>query len=322
MKLIIQIPCWNEEKTIAETIRSIPRKIYGIDCVEIIAIDDGSHDRTAIVAKEAGADEIVYLPRHMGLAAAFSTGITTAIQRGADIVVNTDADLQYPSHYIPKLVKSIVDNKADIVIGDRLSHETKPFPPFKMFLEKLGSFIVRIVSGTTVRDAASGFRAFSRDALLSMNIHNKFTYTIESILLAGVKKYRIDNITIPTNKKKRNSRLFNNIGQYIYRSAITLIRIFLMYHPLKFFLTAGSFFMSLAFLLGARFLYFFYLGQGNGHIQSLILLAVLAIMGFQCIILGLLADVVAANRRLLEQIRLNQLIQNNNSVKQDTLLIG
>lgn len=312
MKLIIQIPCWNEEKNIAETIQSIPRIIDGIDDLEIVVIDDGSTDKTVTNAQRAGADLIVRLSRHMGLAAAFSAGVHTAIQRNADILINTDADMQYPSQYILELVKIILERKGDLVIGDRLSHNPKPFPPFKMFLQNFGSLVVRLVSGTPVKDATSGFRAFSREVLLSMVIHDQFTYTIESLLLAGMKKFRVVNITIPTNRQRRKSRLFKNLRNYIYRSIITVSRIYLMYHPFKFFVSIGILCLTFAFLIGIRFLYFFFFSGGSGHIQSLILLAVLSGMGFQCIILGLVADVVAANRRLLEQIRLKQLTQNNN----------
>jgi glycosyltransferase involved in cell wall biosynthesis len=307
MKLVIQIPCWNEEKTIAETIRSLPKEIEGIDCIEVTVIDDGSTDKTVSNALQEGVHEVVRLPRHMGLAAAFSTGVEAAIKHNADILVNTDADLQYPSSCIEDIVKPIVSGEADIAVGDRLSHKPRPFSPVKMFLERLGSWIIRIFTGTKIKEAASGFRALSREAMLSMIIHDEFSYTLESLLLAGTKKLRVANITIPINKPKRKSRLFKSIHQYILRSIITITRIYLMYHPLKFFVGIGMVCMFAALLIGIRFLYFYIIGGGSGHIQSLILLAVLATMGFQCIILGLLADVVAANRRLIEQIRLKQL---------------
>lgn len=307
MKLVIQIPCLNEEKTIADTINSLPKHIEGIDSIEIIIIDDGSTDNTVDAAKSAGVIEIISLPRHMGLAAAFSTGVEAAIKHNADILVNTDADLQYPSSCIEDIVKPIVSGKADIAVGDRLSHKPRPFSPVKMFLELLGSWIIRIFSGTKIKDAASGFRALSREAMFSMIIHDEFSYTLESLLLAGAKKLRVANITIPINKPKRRSRLFKSIHQYILRSIITITRIYLMYHPLKFFVGIGMACMFGALVIGIRFLYFYVVAGGEGHIQSLILLAVLAGAAFQCIILGLLADVVAANRRLIEQIRLKQL---------------
>ncbi len=307
MKLLIQIPCWNEEDTLAETIRSLPVRMEGIDTVEVMIIDDGSTDKTIEVAARAGAHAIIPLKRHRGLARAFSAGIDEAIKRNADILVNTDADLQYPSSCIGSLIKPILTGEADIVVGDRLSHKPRPFSAGKMALERLGTWIIRVFSKTGIKDAASGFRALNRDAMLSMVIHDEFSYTLESLLLAGVKQLRVANVTIPTNKPKRNSRLFKSIWRYILRSVITITRIYLMYHPLKFFVTLGLFCLGSSFLIGIRYLYFFILEGGGGHIQSLILLAVLAGAGFQCIILGMLADVVSANRRLLEQIRIRQL---------------
>ena len=307
MKLVIQIPCWNEEHTIADTINSLPKHIEGIDSIEVIVIDDGSVDQTVAAAKNAGASEVICLPRHRGLAVAFSAGVDAAINHDADILVNTDADLQYPSSCIVDIVKPIIHGKADIVVGDRLSHKPRPFSPIKMFLERLGSWIIRIFSGTKIKDAASGFRALNRDAMHSMVIHDEFSYTLETLLLAGAKRLRVANVTIPINAPRRKSRLFNSIPQYIIRSITTITRIYLMYHPLKFFVGIGMICMFAALLIGIRFLYLYVIGEGGGHIQSLILLAVLTGMGFQCIILGLLADIVAANRRLLEQIRLKQL---------------
>jgi hypothetical protein len=227
--------------------------------------------------------------------------------RGADILVNTDADLQYPSDRIPDLIAPIISSTCDIVIGDRLSHTPSPFSPIKMFFERLGTLMIQLFSRTGVKDAASGFRAFNRSAMYSMIIHDEFSYTLESLLLAGAKKLRISNITIPTNKSKRESRLFNRVSFYIGRSAITILRIYLMYHPLRFFVSIGIVLITFAFFIGIRFLYFYITTGGTGHIQSLILLVVFAAGGFQSIMLGLLADVVAANRRLLEQIRLKQL---------------
>ena len=306
MKLVIQIPCWNEELSIAEAIGSLPTRIDGIDCIEVIVIDDGSTDNSVAEARRAGATEVITLPRHMGLAGAFSKGIEAAIERGADILVNTDADLQYPSDHISDLIRPILNNETDITIGDRLSARPSPFPPVKMLLERMGTGVIRAVSGADAKDAASGFRALNREAMQAMVIHDEFSYTLESLLLAGAKKLRVTNITIPINTPTRKSRLFKNIPQYIIRSIVTITRIYLMYHPLRFFVSMGIIFLSGAFLIGIRFLYFFMMNGGKGHIQSLILLAVCAGAGFQCIILGLLADIVAANRRLLERIRLGE----------------
>lgn len=310
MKLIIQIPCWNEAETIGDTIRSLPGRIAGMDVVEIIVIDDGSTDNTVAVAREAGIDGVVSLPRHLGLAAAFSAGIKEAIIRDADVLVNTDADLQYPSDYISGIVAPIAAGDADIVVGDRLSHRPAPFSPVKMLFEKLGTWVVHVFSGAPIKDAASGFRAFGREAIRAMVIHGKYSYTLESLMLSGMMQFRLRNVTIPINPPRRKSRLVRSIPAYISHSAITIIRAYLMYHPLMFFVRIGMIFLAAGFVLGVRFLVYYFTGAGGGHIQSLILLAILVFMGVQCVILGLLADVVAANRRLLEQQRLRDLTGN------------
>ncbi|KMQ50980.1 Glycosyl transferase, family 2 [Chitinispirillum alkaliphilum] len=307
MKLIVQIPCWNEEKTIGNMIRSIPQNIDGIEIIEILVIDDGSTDNTVHKAKEAGATKVISLPRHKGLAAAFSAGAETALQMKGDLLVNTDADMQYPSDYISALIDPILRGRADMTIGDRLSSLHKPFSPPKMLLQRIGSTVVRVLSGIQVKDAASGFRAFNKDAMKSLFIHDNFSYTMESIFLAGANRLRVENVPIKTNPQTRDSRLFKSIGQYIRRSAITILRISLMYHPLRFFIIMGMVLLFAAFLIGVRFLYFFFLGSGSGHVQSLILLAVLATMGVQSIMVGMVADVVAANRRLLEIMRIKQM---------------
>ncbi len=307
MKLIVQIPCYNEEKTIKEMIESIPRQIAGIDSIETIIVDDGSTDETVKRAAEAGCRKIISFPRHKGLAAAFSAGVEAAIEMGADILVNTDADFQYPSHFIPELIKPIQNGTADMTIGNRFSNGNKPFSPVKMFFQNIGSRIVRLFSGVKVSDAASGFRAFSRDAMKKIVIHDDFSYTLESIFLAGVNRLRVENVPITTNPQTRESRLFKGIGQYIKRSAITILRISLMYYPLRFFTVIGSIFLTGALALGIRFLFYYFLDGGSGHVQSLILLVVFTIIGVQSIIVGLLADVVAANRRLLEYIRIRQM---------------
>jgi glycosyltransferase involved in cell wall biosynthesis len=304
MKLVVQIPCWNEERHIAETLRSIPRRIDGVESIEIIVIDDGSTDRTADVARECGANEVVKLPRHLGLARAFFTGVQEALGRGADILVNTDADLQYPSRYIQDIVRPVVDNAADIVIGDRLSQKPRPFSWPKMLLQRLGSRCVGFFAGVQIKDAASGFRALNRDAMESMVIHGSYSYTLESLILAGMQKLRIAHIPITTNRPTRSSRLFNTLWSYIIMSSISILRAYLMYHPLKFFAGIGLICMGGAAILGLRFLVFFLCGQGAGHVQSLILLAILVFMGFQCIVIGMIGDVVSANRRLMENIRI------------------
>lgn len=304
MKLIVQIPCWNEDRTLGETIASLPTELEGVDRIEVLVVDDGSSDRTVEVAKEAGAHHVVRMPRHVGLAGAFSAGVEAAIERDADILVNTDADMQYPSEHIQDLIRPVVNGEADMAIGNRLDFKPRPFSLYKMLLERLGTMFVRIFSGLPVRDAASGFRAFSRDALEAMFIHGRFSYTLESLILAGMQRFRVANVPISINPPKRRSRLFKSIPTYIVQSSVAVIRAYLMYHPLKFFVGVGSVFLVAALLLGVRYLVFVSMGEGQGHIQSLILMAILAFMGFQTIILGLIGDVLSANRRLLERIRI------------------
>ncbi len=309
MKLVIQIPCWNEQACIADVIASLPRGMPGIDIIEIMIIDDGSSDATAEVAAKAGVDEVVRLPRHMGLAEAFSAGIAAAIRRNADILVNTDADMPYPSVHIEQLILPILKKQADIVLGNRLSSTPEPFSPLKMMLERLGTVFVRFFSSVPVMDAASGFRAFNRDAIMAMFIHGKFSYTMETLMLAGIKRFRLVNVPITINPPRRKSRLVKNIPGYIGRSIGAVVRAFLMYHPLRFFVGIGSLFLCVSLVLGIRYMVFFAQGNSAGHVQSLILLAILALMGFQSIVLGLIGEVIAANRRLLEEIRL-KLIKN------------
>ncbi len=311
MKLVIQIPCWNEEQTIADMIHSIPSSIDGVDEIEIFVVDDGSTDDTVQKAREAGASKVISLPRHKGLASAFTWGVEEAYNCDADILVNTDADMQYGAESIVDLIRPVVENRADMVIGDRLSAKPPPFSPVKMLLQKAGSAVVRFFSGTYVKDAASGFRAFSREAIKELVIHDKFSYTMESIFLAGAKRLRIVNVPIKINAVTRKSRLFKSVGQYIRRSAQTILRIYLMYHPLRFFVSVGLLFLAGALVLGIRYLLFFFEGEGSGHVQSLILLVVLSIIGIQSIIVGFVADVVAANRRLLEEIRVRQMEAKN-----------
>ncbi|HLV33057.1 MAG TPA: glycosyltransferase family 2 protein [Chitinispirillaceae bacterium] len=307
MKLVIQIPCWNEEEMVARMVRSIPSRINGVDETEIIVVDDGSTDNTVEMARKAGVSKVICLPRHKGLASAFIRGIEEAFDRGADILVNTDADMQYDSESIADLIRPVIENRADMVIGDRLCARPRPFGPLKMIFQRLGTAVVRFFSGTYVTDAASGFRAFSRAAIKELVIHDKFSYTMESIFLAGAKQLRIVNVPVKTNAVTRKSRLFKTLWQYICRSAETIIRIYLMYHPLRFFVSIGILFLTGAFALGLRFLLFYFQGDGGGHVQSLILLVVFSIIGVQSIIVGLVADVVSANRRLLEEIRIRQM---------------
>jgi glycosyltransferase involved in cell wall biosynthesis len=302
MKLVVQIPCFNEETTLPITVRDIPRTIEGINNVEILVIDDGSTDHTIKIAEKLGIDHIIRFNKNKGLARAFTAGLEASIKLGADIIVNTDADNQYKGEDIPKLVKPILDGKADIVVGDRRVNTIKHFSPTKKVLQRLGSWVLRKLSGTNIPDVTSGFRAYSRDAALRLNIVSPFTYTLESIIQAGKKHITIAHVPIRTNEKLRESRLFKSIPDYIKRSVVTIIRMYTMFQPLRVFFYVGIllfFFGSLGIL---RFLYFYYTGGGAGHIQSLVISGVLIIMGFMLLMIGLVADIISFNRRLIEDI--------------------
>lgn len=302
MKLIIQIPCYNEEKTLPVTLKDLPKSIEGIDVIETLIIDDGSTDKTTDVAKIKGADHILKLPVHSGLAEAFRRGIDKALELGADIIINTDADNQYKASDIPKLINPILQKKAEIVIGCRDIASIKHFSFLKKLLQKLGSHIVQKFSHTDIPDTTSGFRAYSRDAALRLNVFSSYSYTLETIIQAGRKEIPMLYVNIGTNEKIRESRLLKNIFSYIKRSTVTILRVYLMYEPMRFFIKIGSFILLMSTLLGVRYLYFFFFGvKRGGHIQSLILAAILAIVGVQLIFIGFLADVIAANRRLLEE---------------------
>ncbi len=301
-KLIIQIPCYNEEKTLPVTLHAIPRSIKGVDKVEILIIDDGSTDRTVEVARENGADHIVKLTNNKGLAEGFLTGLDACLRLDADIIVNTDGDNQYNGADIEKLIEPIVKGKADIVVGNRQVDNIEHFSLLKKKLQHLGSWVVRQVSGTDIPDTTSGFRAFSRDAALKLNVVSKFSYTLETIIQAGKKNIAITHVPVGTNSKMRESRLFKSTYSYIKRSLATIIRIYTMYEPIKTFFLIGGLIFSGGLILSLRYLYFYFFTPfgGQGHIQSVILAAVLFIVGFQVMVIGLLSDVIAANRRLLE----------------------
>ena len=304
MKLIIQIPCYNEEKTLPLTLRDIPRKFRGVDEVEILIVDDGSTDRTVEVAREEGVDHIVRLTNNKGLAEGFMTGIDASLRLGADIIVNTDGDNQYCGEDIQKLIDPIIDGKADMVIGDRNVKEIAHFSFLKKILQLAGSWVVRHLSGTDIPDVTSGFRAFSREAAMRLNVISRFTYTLETIIQAVKKNIAITHVPIRTNKRTRPSRLFSSIPSYIRRSISTITRIWMLYEPMKIFMYIGGLIFIAGLVVSVRFLYFYFTGSGSGHIQSLILSAVMMIVGFQIIMIGFLADIISANRRLIEDVLL------------------
>lgn len=301
VKLIIQIPCFNEEKTLPITLRDLPTRIAGIDEIETLIIDDGSTDKTVQVAQQHGVHHIVSFTKNKGLAASFTAGIDACLKLGADVIVNTDGDNQYCGEDIAKLVKPILAGEADIVIGDRQVDTITHFSPVKKFLQRLGSWVIRHFSDTSVPDATSGFRAYSRDAALRMNLVTKFSYTLESIIQAGKKNLAMSSVPVRTNGKLRESRLFRSIPSYMKRSISTILRIYIMYEPLKTFGMIGLFLFTIGATISGRFLYFyFFVDKGAGHIQSLILAAVFMIVGFQVGLIGLVADLIANNRILLE----------------------
>ena len=301
-KLIIQIPCLNEADTLASTLHDLPRAIAGIDAIEVLVIDDGSTDATVDVARAAGVEHIISLRNRRGLATAFTTGIDTALKLGADFIVNTDGDNQYVGADIAALVAPLVTGEADVVIGDRNVETLRHLSWTRKRLQHLGSWVVRQVSNTRVPDTTSGFRAYSREAALRMNIVSEFTYTLESIIQAGKKRMAIAHVPIRSNPKTRPSRLFDNVWVYIKRSASTIVRIYTMYEPFKVFTTIGLLTFGVGLAISCRFLYFYLNNDGSGHVQSLLLAAVLMIVGFQVLMIGLVADVISANRKLLEDL--------------------
>jgi glycosyltransferase involved in cell wall biosynthesis len=300
LKLIIQIPCYNEEKTLPVTLADLPRHIDGIDCIEYLIVNDGSSDRTVETALQHGVHHIVNMTKNKGLAKVFMAGIDACLRLGADIIVNTDADNQYKGEDIVKLVEPILAGTAEMVVGDRQTNDIEHFSWFKKRLQKWGSWAVRQVSATDTPDATSGFRALSREAALQMNVVSEFTYTLETIIQAGKKNLAITHVPIGTNGKLRESRLFRGNWSYIKRSVATIARIYTMYEPLKMFSIIGGIFFGAGIILGLRFLYFYFEQGGAGHIQSLILVAVLLILGVQIFVLGLVADIIGSNRRLIE----------------------
>ncbi|WP_058557558.1 glycosyltransferase [Thiohalocapsa sp. ML1] len=300
MKLIVQIPCFNEEQTLPETVADIPRQIDGIDTVEILVIDDGSRDRTVDVAREIGVDHVIRNKRNVGLARSFRKGLDACLVRGADIIVNTDGDNQYAGADIPKLVQPILEGRADMVIGDRETDKIPHFSPLKKFLQHLGSGVVRKLAGIWVPDTVSGFRAFSREAAIRLNVVSSFSYTIETVIQAGKRQLYVDSVPIRTNPKTRDSRLFKSIPHFVQNSLGTMVRMYAMYQPLRVFFILGAALTLIGALPIIRFLFFYFVGTGAGHIQSLLLGSVLVILGFITFMIGLVADLISFNRQLLE----------------------
>ena len=303
MKLIIQMPCYNEEETLTIALNALPRHIDGIDEIEYLIINDGSQDKTEQIARDWGVNYVVHFKRNLGLAKGFLAGVDLALRNGADIIVNTDADNQYCADDIVKLVQPILDKKADIVIGARPIDETEHFSPLKKKLQHFGSWVVRKASRTDIPDAPSGFRAYSRHAAMRMNVNNEYTYTLETIVQAGRNKMAITSVPIRTNPELRKSRLFSNMFSYIKKSMLTILRAFLMYRPLAAFAMIALIFGIPGIILAVRYLVFFCIGQGAGHIQSVILAVLLIIIAVQSFMMGMQADVISANRKLLEDIQ-------------------
>ena len=308
MKLVIQIPCYNEEATLGLTLSELPRQLPGIDKIEWLIINDGSRDRTVEVAKTNGVDHIVDFQRNQGLAKVFMAGLEASLKAGADIIVNTDADNQYCAADIPRLIAPILEGRAEIVIGERPIQEIKHFSPLKKFLQRLGSLVVRLASNTRIPDAPSGFRAISREAALQLNVFNEYTYTLETIIQAGQRGLSITSVPIRTNGYLRPSRLVKSIPIYVKHSILTILRVFMTYRPLQFFTLLGSIPFGLGFLLCCRWLFLFWGIIGDNpakpRVPSLVLAAILILIGVQFWIFGLVADLMSVNRQLLEDVQL------------------
>lgn len=303
MKLIIQIPCYNEAETLEIALNDLPKKIDGIDEIEYLIIDDGCKDNTVEVAKNWGVHHVVSFTQNKGLAKGFMAGLDACLRHGADIIVNTDADNQYCAGDIPKLIQPILEKRADIVIGERPIDDTTHFSWIKKKLQHFGSWVVRKASQTDIPDAPSGFRAFSREAAMRINVINDYTYTLETIVQAGRNKIPITSVPVRTNPELRESRLFHSIWGYVKKSMLTILRALLMYKPLYCFTVVATVPSIAGILIGIRFMVYLFLGKGNGHTQSLMLACTLLIIGFITFVIGMLADVISDNRKILEDVQ-------------------
>ena len=301
MKLIIQIPCYNEETTLPQTMRDLPRDLPCVDEIEYLVVDDGSTDRTAEVARELGVHHIIRLRQHCGLAYAFQVGLEAALRTGADVIVNTDADNQYQGEDVGRLIKPILEERADIVVGDRGVAALEHFSPLKRLLQRWGSWVVERAAGIPIPDATSGFRAFTREAALHLTVLGDYTYTLETLIQAGARRMAVVYVPVRTNPQTRQSRLIRSIPSFLTLSIITILRFYTMYRPLRVFTAIGGVSIAGGVVLGLRFLYFYLRDGGVGHVQSLILAAILTVVGFQVCLIGLMADLVQLNRKILEE---------------------
>jgi glycosyltransferase involved in cell wall biosynthesis len=301
VKLIIQIPCYNEETTLPLTLADLPRSLPGVDAIEVLVIDDGSTDRTSEVARALGVDHVIRHVGNRGLAASFADGLDAALAAGADIIVNTDADNQYYGADVKALIGPILACQADMVVGDRGVAALEHFSPFKRTLQRVGSWVVGRAAGMPIPDATSGFRAFTREAALHLTVLSDYTYTLETLIQAGARRMRVLFVPVRTNPKTRDSRLIRSIPSFLSLSVVSILRFYTMYRPLRVFGGAGAALALAGLMLGLRFLYYYATGQGAGHVQSLILAAILIIVGFQTGLVGLVADAVANGRKINEE---------------------